>query len=116
MIEKLRLMILSLGLLTFSILNAQNDTIVDSSEKSMITAKSSTLQFDGKYAYRTFEVQANESGNYYFSVWLMGAQTKEGYISYELELNGEKLIEKLSPTKSCWQSIGFKDQIRINAS
>jgi len=102
----LRLIIIVVGLLAFLGLNAQVDTTtVNNGEKSELAidglVKKSTVTVEGNYAYRTFEIEIAETGEYFLSAWLMGAQTKDGdYVAYDLIINGVKQIAKIVPTRS----------------
>lgn len=116
----LRLIIIIVGLLPFLGLNAQVDTTtVNNGEKSELAidglVKKSTVTVEGDYAYRTFEIEIAETGEYFLSAWLMGAQTKDGdYAAYDLIINGVKQIAKIVPTRSNWQSMELKNENSVN--
>ncbi|MCE5331247.1 MAG: hypothetical protein LLF95_03790, partial [Bacteroidales bacterium] len=118
--HNLRLIVVVVGLLAFLGLNAQVDTTtVNSSEKSELAidglVKKSTVSVEGNYAYRTFEVEIAEAGEYFLSAWLMGVQTKDGdYVPYDLIINGVKQIAKMAPTRSNWQSVELKNEKSVN--
>lgn len=116
--KQLRLIAVFMGMFTFFIVNAQIDTVQISSGTDVATnrmLRKSTISVDGNYAYRTFVVEVAETGEYFLSAWLLGAQSKTGdYVPYEVMVNGVKLITKINPTRSNWQSVELKNEKGIN--
>jgi hypothetical protein len=74
--------------------------------------KESHIMIDGKNTYRVFEVEVPEEGDYHLNAWLMAAETKDGYLPYDILVNGEKSYNRILPERCNWQSIGIVDAKR----
>lgn len=74
-----------------------------------VIIKKSTVKIDGNLAYRIFEVEAPEAGQYYLSAWLMAATTDKGPREYKVQINSSEHLT-LKPEKANWQSVTFRDE------
>lgn len=77
-----------------------------------VTIKKSYIKIDGGYAFRIFEIEAPDEGEYYLNSWMMVPRTKEGYKEFSVIINGEKQIKSIKPEKDGWQSIKIKNNLK----
>lgn len=72
-----------------------------------VAIKKKTIEVEGNLTYSTFEISVSEEGDYYLSAWLMATKTKDGYIPYEVLINGELTKNKIQPLINGWQYLEY---------
>ena len=61
------------------------------------------------FAYQTFEIHVNETGEYFLNAWALGAFTKDGVLQYEVYVDDSKSpVGKLNMKKANWQTAGLE--------
>lgn len=104
----------------FGIMNLSAQTVVGNitsvTKKDLLNGvmvKKSTIKVDEGKAYRIFELNVEQSGNYFLSAWLMGTQTSKGdCVSYEVLVNDKKLSAKFTPSRSGWQDVYLRTALQ----
>jgi hypothetical protein len=61
------------------------------------------------FAYQTFKIHVNETGEYFLNAWALGAFTKDGVLQYEVYIDDSKSpVGKLNMKKANWQTAGLE--------
>ena len=99
---------LSISLLMLSVLTSAQlsfDSVQDD-EKEDITITNPRNEVKGDNSYTIFDVDMPIAGNYYMALWILGGKDKDGNLtSYDILINGKKVLLKAQSLKSNWQGV-----------
>lgn len=98
-------------------INAQGSTNDVLASNNVLSIKSVSESTNTVENFRNFEIEVNESGNYYAQFWLQPAKYANGsYTTFKVYVNDE-LVGTIKPTKGNWQSasIDKKSTLKLNS-
>lgn len=98
-------------------INAQGGTNDVLASNNVLSIKSVSESTNTVENFRNFEIEVNESGNYYAQFWLQPAKYANGsYTTFKVYVNDE-LVGTIKPTKGNWQSasIDKKSTLKLNS-
>lgn len=98
-------------------INAQGGTNDVLASNNVLSIKSVSESTNTVENFRNFEIEVNESGNYYAQFWLQPAKYANGsYTTFKVYVNDE-LVGTIKPTKGNWQSVSIdkKSTLKLNS-
>lgn len=87
---------------------------IESSPTSTLPITGVTEATDGNYNFKSFEVEASESGAYYTEFWLLPSKYADNSYSTFLIYLNDNYVGSISPTVGNWQSARVDDHETFN--